>query len=531
MRRVLCVCLTNLAIDLLARRDRRTTTPRERAALAARPTLVVAAVRQRQVVVACCVRAARAGVRPGMVLADARAVLSNPRVVEHDPDRMDCSLRALAVWARRFSPTVAPDPPDGLTIDVTGCARLFGGEPTLIARARRELQRTGFSVRLAIGPTIGCAWACARFGEDGVQLTADRVRTSLAPLPIAALRLDARTCDELAELGLDSIGDLMRVPRRTIPSRFGSEILMRLDQAMGEAIETVEPVRLAPEFAAERVFDGPTTRTDAIEMCARELLTEVAASLRATDRGARRIELELERVDLPVERIVLTMTRPTRDARSLWSMARPKLERTHLGHGVERIRVSAWSTARVRHAQRIIGGGNADEGDRARAAAETIDALVNRLGAERVRGARLVESHVPERACSMGPLTLEWAGREEPGTHTREASVPREAGEAQNTDPQSLVSGAERQKPRPSVLLDRPVAVRVVAVSPDGPVCSVRTGGREHAVVRTIGPERIGPEWWRGGRATRDYFRLQLDDGRWAWIFRAGRAWWLHGWW
>ena len=41
-------------------------------------------------------------------------------------------LERIAEWCDRFSPFVAADPPDGLILDITGAAHLFGGEAAML---------------------------------------------------------------------------------------------------------------------------------------------------------------------------------------------------------------------------------------------------------------------------------------------------------------------------------------------------------------------------------------------------------------
>lgn len=504
MQRVLSIWLTNWAIDLHRRRG----TPPD-----ARPLLLVALERQRQVVVACCARAKAAGVRPGLPLSDARAVLppGGADVIEHEPDRHARALRALAAWMQRFSPRVAPDPPAGLMLDVSGCAAVFGGEPALLARAQAELQRLGFASRAAIAPTAGCAWALARFAHSTrAILQPEQIRTVLSPLPLRALRLDPALCAQLADLGIERVGDLSGVPRSAIPSRFGAEPLLRLDQALGQAIEIIEPVRAPATFDAELVFEGPTTDTAAVALAVRRVLDDLARSLASAERGARRLEIELTRAGLPLERLALLMTRPTRDPRALWALAAPKLERVHMGHGVEGVRARATTTARVRHGQtHFTGAGSLEVAARARA--DLTDALLNRLGPSRVLSAQHVESHVPERSFAWRTMM-----DDPPATHST---------------PHPAAPPGEHAALRPATLLDTPCPTEVVAMAPDGPVCTMRWRGAVRHAIACVGPERIGPEWWRGDRDAREYFRVQLDDGWWVWLRRAGGAWTIHGWW
>jgi protein ImuB len=89
--------------------------------------------------------------------------------------------------------------------------------------------------------------------------------------------------------------------------------------------------------------------------------------------------------------------------------------------------------------------------------------------------------------------------------------------------------------------------VNILSLSPDGPVMSITRQGSSHRIISSIGPERIGGEWWRAREPQRDYFRVQDETGRWMWIFREARsgdgqsdtaaaktdssAWFIHGEW
>ena len=508
----MAVWLPKWATDLVRRADRGS---HERDT---RPMLLVTRERQRQVVTGCCERAGEAGVRVGMPLAQARALFDSDacRIGACDAPRDRAALRRLAVWAQRLSPVVAVDDSggeaDGLLLDVTGCGPVFGGEDRLVRVAAGGLARLGFGARAVIAPSFGCAWAVARFGDEGSRIVAPGdARCALSPLPIAALRVGDGVAEQLARVGIERVADLLEMPRSALPARFGEGLLLRLDQALGRAIETIEPVRPVPPPAAERVFDGPTDRLETIEVTARELIGEIAEALALRACGARSIEVELIRSDLDPERLVFTLSRPSRDAKHLWMLVRPRLERAHLGFGVEAVRVCAPVVGRIRHEQAGCGGAGSEVSgaEAERACGELLDTLRNRLGDRRVLRADLRASHLPERA---------FAVRATSGRPPRHAAglLPRD---------------------RPTVLFDRAVPAEVIALTPDGPVHRVAWGGEELAVLSCIGPERIGGEWWRaaplqGGR-TRDYFSLRVEDGRWLWLVRgieSGR-WYVHGVW
>lgn len=469
------------------------------------PLLLIRREGPRRVVAHACERAREAGVVPGMTLGDARAILPvGARIGPETPEKDAAALYALALWARRFTPSVAVDPPGGLLLDVTGCERVWRGEERLLRVLRKSMDGLGIRAEAAIAPTFGAAWAMARFGEPGQRIIkGGSVRQALSPLPTAALRLEPGALESLESLGIERIGDVLALPRNTLPARFGQSVLLRLDQAMGEAIETIDPVRTMDPPRAERVFDGPTPRWDAIERTVRDLLAYLAEQLRQREQGALRVVVELARSDLDPARIAATFSRPTRAPKHLCSILLPRLERTHLGFGVEGITITAPRTTRLPHLQQEHWRN--ENAPPPTAASELLDTLTARLGPDRVVRAARCESHVPERAV-----------RYDPALHAaRDVQARPAAGD------------------RPTIVFDPPREVHATSLTPDGPVLSLARGGSEHRIETSIGPERIGPEWWEGDRETRDYFKLQDDHGLWLWVFRqnTSRRWFVHGVW
>lgn len=494
-----------LPIDLLRRSDRRASRSPDES-----PVLIIDQIAQRRVVAHACERARAMGITPGLALADARGAMAPavPRLEDHDPAHTESCLGSLALWATRFAPAAAPDPPDGLMLDISGCARVWGGEANLADSITHALLSLGLRARVAIAPSVGGAWALARHSKhppgQHPLAHAGNLRRLLTPFPTAALRLEPDTLHDLARLGIDRVEHLLNLPRRTLPARFGDAVLLRLDQALGEAIETIEPARPTDPPRAERVFDGSTDRWDAIERTVRDLLDELGRRLLAREIGALRVSAELARTDLGPAIETAVLSRPSRDARHLWSILRPKLERTHLGFGVERVRLTATRVARLHHEQ--AEHWRPADADQSRRAGELLDTLGARFGPTRIGRAELIESHIPERAARWSPVLADHAG-----TPT---TVPPPGD-------------------RPTVLLDPPAEARVLALTPDGPVLSLAWKGEQRRIERCLGPERIGPEWWAGDTQGRDYFKLQDDAGRWIWAFRetGSRRWCVHGVW
>ncbi|MEQ8844945.1 MAG: DNA polymerase Y family protein [Phycisphaerales bacterium] len=497
--------MPRLPIDLLRRREklRRRSSPSH--AAGGEHVLVVGERGPRRLVVCCCERASDAGVEVGMPAAQARAVLpaGTTRLVPEAPERVAQRLRALAVWARRFSPLVQTDGDDGLWLDITGCAHLFGGEDAMATLVIEGLAALGISARAAIADTRGCAWALARFGNSPTRVVPPgEQRDALAPLPVAALGLDTKLQTALSELAIDRIEHLLDIPRKVLPSRFGASVLLALDSAMGHAMEVLDPVRPVAPCRAERMFDGYTTSTEAIELATRELLDGLATQLLERGRGARRVVLELVRYELASLRLSISLAAPSNDPKHLWTLLRPKLERAHLGFGVEGIRVTAPRDALLGHEQaQHWRAGQAADDKRARL---LIDVLSSRLGETNVRGAVPSESHLPERA-------FVWTRPMHPKPQRQHATSVT----------------------RPTVLLEPPVPTTAIALTPDGPVHRIRWKGQDLAVVACRGPERIAGEWWRGPGSTRDYFRVRCEGGVCLWVARSREngSWYVHGWW
>jgi protein ImuB len=365
------------------------------------------------------------------------------------------------------------------------------------------------------------------------------LRAALVPLPVRALRIDADTQAALSEIAVTRIGELYPLPRAELTARFNPILLLRLDQALGNAFEYVQPIQPAPPPRVWRDFAGPVTQIEAVELTVRDLLDELARELAQRESGVTRLTLTLDRVDAQQITEPFNLSRPCRDAKHLWSLVRPVVERVNLGFGVERVTLTATQAARLAHHQSDFVPSH-DAIDPARSAGEIaklIDRVADRFGPERVRCADIKPTHVPESLFPMRPITH--AGPVSGATGGLSASaLGRTAHILADKLPVAPVISADR----PSVLCAPPVAIDVTLLAPDGPILSFRLEGATHHVTCTIGPERITLSWWPMPGAqhdrpsterTRDYFKLQDQTGRWWWLFRQPRSrrWFAHGWW
>jgi protein ImuB len=544
-RRILSLWLPSLPTDRIARERSRASFLRQAhdaacvVVVSERGALRLAAVNQ---------AAAALGLKPGLALADARALIGNGAhgldVVPAEPAADAACLGQLAAWCGRYTPWAAIDGADGLWLDVTGCAHLVGSERRLIDDLATRLGRLGFVVRAAIADTPGAAWALARFGDGNPVVPPGGVRAALDPLSPVALRLPPAVVETLDRLGLRRIAELHALPRDGLAARFGDQVRRRLDQALGLASEPISPRRPVPPHRVHLAFAEPAGADEDVARIARHLLGELCARLAASELGARRLTLTLYRVEGTLLEATIGASRPTRDAKALARLFAPRLETLDPGFGIEAATLEASVVEPLLPAQLALtpaARAAADLADAAEAPdlAPLVDRLANRLGADAVLRLELCESHAPERA--MRRLRL--VDHPFDPAHRR-LGEPRHSGSASWTDAPA----------RPFRLLSCPEPIEVTAPVPDDPPLLFHWRRMVHRVARADGPERLSPEWWRIYRrarpaapsspdaacmtaGTRDYYRIEDAGGRRFWVYRAGLfrpgdpppRWFLHG--
>ena len=446
-----------------------------------------------------------------MGLADARALEPALAIDEADFIADTAALTKLAQWCDRFSPWTAPCGTDGIFLDVTGCAHLFGDEAGLAAQAVDRLARQGVECRAAIADTPGTAWAVSRFGSSvTVTVSQGMARQALAMLPVEALRFEPDIIALLLRLGIQRIGELYPIPRAALAARFGDVVALRLDQALGLAAEPLSPLPPVPRRWSRRSFAEPIATAEAIAAATQELLQQLCRRLGEEGAGARQLTLALYRIDGRVERAAIGTAFPSRDPRHLGRLFEERLPQIDPGLGIEDMVLTATRADKLEQAQRDLdGNAGADSAD----LAALIDRLAARLGPRALARPVLRESHIPERAVRfVAPLA--------------EMKAP---------------AAWDPARPRPIRLLTRPEEIIVTALVPDDPPSLFTWRRQTHRVRQADGPERIADEWWRATAmqeeaVPRDYYRIEDEDGRRFWVYRAGLyqphkpiRWFLHG--
>ncbi len=455
-----------------------------------------------------------AGLRIGMPATKAQALVPDLMIRDAEPLEDGAGLQKLAEWAlQRYAPVVAVDPPDGLVIDATGAAHLYGGETAMLDDMVNRLAAAGVTARAAMAGTWGSAHAFARYAaNERKRCLVVSPGCSIEPLmrlPVAALRLPRDMVAGLRKLGFDRIGDLADKPRAPLALRFGPELHRRLDQATGRLNETVEPVRPAELIEVRRLFAEPIGAPETLHRYTGKLVAQLCKVLEEKGLGARRLDLLFHRVDSQTGAIRVGTSTPVRDIKRLTRLLCDKIETIDPGFGVEIMSLCA-TLAEPFERRQMVTSLLSDEPDTD--VAGLIDILANRVGGQQLYRFAPVASDVPERSiCRIAP-----------------ASPDDGAAWPDNW-------------PRPSRLLSVPEPIETVALLPDHPPVSFSWRGMRRRVKRADGPERVFGEWWKRDAelaTVRDYFRVEDDAGERFWIYRAGdgedaatgsQRWFLHG--
>ena len=467
-----------------------------------RPLVTVVREGSRRLVTAADAKAQGLGIHAGMTVARAQATTPGLVVAEADPEADRATLEKLAAWCLRYAPVAAADPPDGIVIDITGCAHLFGGEGAMVADITGRMERAGYSVRAAIADTWAAAWGLARFAASPAIVPEGSTAEAIRSLPVAALRLMPETVATLRRLGFETIGLLAAVPRSSLALRFGSDLTRRINQAFGRMPEPIDPIVPPTTPSVRLAFAEPIVEGPSIAVALRRLAARLCAGLEAQGLGARRLDLLLTRVDRHVKAVRVGAARGTRDPHHIVRLFGEKLERIDPGLGIEASVLVASVVESLGSSQLTNQAVGQDEPD----LSALVDRIANRIGEQHLYRLAPAESDIPERALRRVPALA-------PPTH---ANWPSD--------------------PRPARLLMPPEPVQVTALLPDHPPALFVWRGDIRKVRNADGPERLYGEWWRADGETdlvRDYFRVETEAGERFWMFRAsdpeGARWFLHG--
>jgi protein ImuB len=467
------------------------------------PFVLAAPVKNRIVITASSPLAERQGAFTGMAVADARAAVPELHVMDDTPDKAAKLLRLLGLWCIRYTPTVALELPDTLMMDISGCTHLWGGERGYLKEIVLKLRHAGFDARAAIADTPGAAWAVARFARVSPIVSPGMQAQAISGLPPAALRLEAEVVERLLKLGFRTIGPLLSMPAPVLRRRFGNDLLVRLDQALGRVDEVLLPLVPPVPYVERLPCMEPIRTAIGIEIAIEKLLSALCLRLQAEGKGLRKAILKCHRIDGRRVQAGITTTKGSHSVSHLMRLFQLQISKIEPALGIELFVLEAPRTEDMETVQEQIWA--VDRGLADTALAELLDRVAGKVGAEAIRRYLPAEHYWPERSVKVAVSLTE-----EPAT----------------TWPEQL---------RPIRLLAQPEPIEVMALVPDNPPKTFTYKGKRHSIIKADGPERIGREWWQDKGEHRDYFVVEDSEGQRYWVFRSGHydggdaRWYLHG--
>ncbi len=467
------------------------------------PFVFAAPERNRIIVTAANPVAEMQGIYRGMAAADAKAITTNLQVLDHPPGKEAKLLRQLGLWCIRYTPVVAIDLPDGLILDISGCAHLWGGERDYLKEIVNKLRTSGYDARAAIADTSGTAWAVARFGKKTPLIESGMQAQSLLNLPPMALRLEPIVIEKLQKMGFSTIRSFMQLPRTVLRRRFGEGLLLRLAQALGLEDEHLVPLVPPIPFTARLPCLEPIKTAKGIEIAIQQLLEELCTRLKAEGKGVRKAMLKCYRIDGKMVQAAISTNRGSHSVSHLFKLFELQISKIEPALGIELFLLEAPGVEDVDVLQEKLWAGKPGLQDTA--LAELLDRIAGKIGPERIRRYLPAEHYWPERSIR-------------PAISLQEVAT----------------TAWPNNRPRPVRLLPRPEVIEVMALLPDYPPKVFTYKGRRHVVEKADGPERIEREWWLDKGEHRDYYAVEDADGGRYWLFRLGHydaapQWFLHG--
>jgi protein ImuB len=489
----------------------------------------------------------------------------SPHIAAYQPSADAQQLRQLARMCHQFSPLVGIEDhdtgstkqngqlpcPSCLYLDATYLGDHFGGEQQMAEQIVHFFQQHGYQVHLAIADTLGAAWAAAHYAHQQATFVPARHIPGSAPLcsamsdgtwssnssylvidtahtvsvlhalPVASLRISSRSVQLLEQLGIFTVQQLLRLPRNSLPSRFGEEVLHRCDQARGRSDELLTPYHPAAPFQAEETLEHPTDCLNLISGLMHRVIERVATALQAKHQGAcewicnfRCHPAELpdsrESTDAQPHTLRLRLSQSTDSVRHILELLKMQLDRHQLPGPIDRVRLRAQFTEPLsQHQEQLFVDTVISSAEQL---PQLIDRLATRLGSQAVVRPQLVADFQPEHAFFYQELTA-----------NSDSANPSHSSNLPAQHPPQLA--------RPLFLMSTPQPLDVVALAHTGPPAQIFLHQRPFRIIRHWGPERLETGWWRRRTIRRDYYRLETGCGRHFWVFRQldSNRWYLHG--
>jgi DNA polymerase-4 len=357
--------------------------------------VIVGGGRTRGVVLSATYEARALGIHSAMPMSRAQRVAPGAVIIEPDHHAYAEVSRNVMALFESITPLVEPLSLDEAFLDVSGALRRLGS-PTAIGeliRARvQDEQQITCSVGVATTKFVA-KLASTRAKPDGLLVVpADKVVAFLHPLPVGSLwGVGEKTEEQLARLGLRTVGDIANTPLATLQRALGQAAGTHLhDLSWGRDPRSVNPQEPEKSIGNEVTFDHDIDDPVVIHARLLRLADQVASRLRKAGYVTRTLSLKVRFADFTTITRSRTLSRPTDVGAEIYDTIKGLYD----GLGLQRVRIrlvgvraEGLADAAAAPAQLLLG-----EPEFGRRDAEVaVDALRARYGSAAVRPARLVD--------------------------------------------------------------------------------------------------------------------------------------------
>lgn len=479
MDRLACVEVPALPLQVLLR---------EHPEWAGWPAAVVDADKPQGLVLYANRQAREAGVLPGHRYGPALSLAPTLRASPVGEGAIAAGVDFLIDRLHHFSPDVEPSrrEPGVFWLDAGGLEHVFPSHEAWALSLRQDLASAGYIAAVVVGFGRFGTYATARalYGREAVVFeTPAQEEEASRRVPLSVVGLPPSVRDELAKLGVFSVGELIRLPAHGLARRFGPEALALYRFAAGDL-----ELPLAPKLVIEPIEERQTIEygegnSERLVFIVKPLVDRLLFTLR--QRGEALVELRLrltlEAAEEQLERV--RTAEPTLSSVTVMELVKLRLQASPVSSPVIAIAASAEAVQATAEQLRMFA--ESPKRDLA-AAARAFARLRAAFGREDVVARAVMrDRHTPE-------VSFGW-------------------------EPMQAIA-----QPRPGP--PAPMLIRRVLERPE-PLWF-----RPDAMDGLNGPYRLVGGWWRSG-VVRDYYFVELGRGELLWVYydQARRRWFLQG--
>ncbi len=435
-----------------------------------------------------------AGVKLGMPRREAEALAPFATVMIRDPGEEARRFESVVELIEDLVPRVEMVAPGLVYVPVSGAVRFYGGEEPLAGRMAEEIHRMTGHLRggeaylgIADGP-FAARWAAAN-ARVGEPLIVSDTRSFLSQLDLSTLR-EAMGGDEMIQtfrwLGISTLGDVTRLPRDALASRFGNPGLLAHLLASGED-RPVHPRVIPTDLGVRMEFEEPLENLDSAAFAGRVLAERLIRGLRDAAVAPHTVTISAGSAEGAVRERVWRSADPFTERAlndRVWWQLRAWVENSGVPGGIISISIEPSDlSGEGRQLGLLTDESSLIETERALARAQAL------VGPDRVLHGRPQGGRMPGERVS-------WSRWGEPvADPERDPKAPWPG--ATPAPAPALVPGAER---------------RVDIQWEDGMPSMVRLGSRWEPVLTWSGPWRLSGRWW-AGEGDADRYQIVTSAG------------------